>query len=396
MSETMTETAANPLAAAIWGEEPPATATVETTQSVEQSNPVQQQPEVKATEPEKKPEVQEEIYDANEYLKNNLGYDNWETAKSEIEQLRKLKEQQSAQEIKFANDDSERLFKALQEGKEDEIFEVISKKKEFERIEKLDISTVENAIDVIRLNLKLKYSDLTAGEIEDMLNEQYAKSEKPKQSIYETDEEYEAKVSEWKQRNEAVDKKLIRDAKIARPDVLKFKSDIVYPNIPAKSVEVKAEPSQEELQVWQKTKDDFRQSAESVIKSFNGFTATVKDKDVDYQVSYDLSNDEKQIIAKAINDFSENGLNTNAIFASRWLNDDNSINASQMVKDLSLILFNEKVQSKFVNDAASKRLEAYLKDKKQVDVNETTVTRGFKPEGEKEEMDKVRDYFFSV
>jgi hypothetical protein len=57
---------------------PPATATVETAAEA-----------VDATGKEKKEEV---VIDTAEPLKQNLGYDDWETAKKEIEELRQLKE----------------------------------------------------------------------------------------------------------------------------------------------------------------------------------------------------------------------------------------------------------------------------------------------------------------
>ena len=66
-------------------------------------------------------------YDPNEYLKEHLGYDNWETAKSELQKLREL--QQAAQtpaEIKYANDQSKRWHEYIQHGKENELREALN------------------------------------------------------------------------------------------------------------------------------------------------------------------------------------------------------------------------------------------------------------------------------
>ena len=391
MSETMTqeqvsEVNSNPLADAIWGDAPPATATVETTQAVETTTTQEAVTE--------KTEVAEQV-NPNEYLKQNLGYDDWETAKSEIAELKKLKEQKPEQ-FKFANEQSERLFNAMLSGKEDEIFEVISKKRQLERVERLDVSNAKEAAELIRTSLRLKYSDLESSEIEDMFSEQYQKYEKPKQSFDETDEEYEQKVAAWQFRNDAVDKKIIRDAKIAKPDILKLKNEIVYPEIPAKGSQTNTEPSQEEIANFVKVKDSFLQSADSVMKNFNGFRATVKDKDVEIPVSYDFSEGEKSQLKKAVTDFAENGLNANAIFAPRWLNEDGSINSEKLVKDLSKILLDEeKINQKFVNDAANKRLEAYLKEKKQVTVTPTTSTATFNPGGESEKSKALQEHFWN-
>ena len=393
MSETMTN-AAEQLAAAAWGEEAPATATVETPAPGDE--PAKTEPtKVEPTPAEPaKTEPQEQVFDANEYLKTNLGWDNWDVAKQEVEQLRKLKEA-NPQELKFANEDSEKLFKALQEGNEDSVYEILSKKKQFERIEKLDISDVQNAADVVKLSIRAKYPDLDDSEINDIFEEQYSRYEKPKKDDLDGDDEYEQKLIQWKLREDAINKKIVRDAKIAKPELAKLRSEIVYPEI-KKEVQQSAAPqtSQEELEKFAALKDGFLKSANSFVQTFDGFKATVKDKDVSYDVSYNLSGDEKQEVAKLVNDFAENGLNTNSLFASRWLLQDGTINSEQMVKDLSKILFADKMEQKFVTDAANKRLEEYLKEKKNVKIEHNNNGSTFVPGGEAEKMEEVRSHFW--
>lgn len=369
--EMVTET--NPLAAAVWGDDvPPTTATVETPAEAVEA------PVTTTTE---EPKVE-----ANP-LKDNLGYDDWDAAKKEIEELRKLKDAApTAVEAK-------KLADVLKE-KEDEIFEVISRKKDLQRVEKLDITNPKDAAELIKASLKLKYKDLDAREIQDMFDEQYLRYEKPVQQL-ETDEEYADNLRKWEQRNEAIDRKMVRDAKIAKPELLQLQSQIVYPDIPVVSEAVKQELSQEDLEAFEKTKTSFLQSAETFMKTFNGFNAVVKDKDVEIPVSYELSKEEKTTLEKVVKNFAENGLNTNAIFAERWLNQDGSVNAERMVKDLSLILNEEKISSKYVNDAANKRLEAYIKGKKNVNV-EGQPTAAFNPGGEKTEQAALAEWIWAT
>ena len=97
------------------------------------------------------PLEEEDVFDADEYLKKNLGFDNWNTAKEELEKLRNKRE-----EIKFANEQSEKLFSALKEGKEDEVYNFLNEKKKFERIDSLDLSKKENAAELIKLSLQHK------------------------------------------------------------------------------------------------------------------------------------------------------------------------------------------------------------------------------------------------
>lgn len=393
MSETTQDAATTQanesLLAAAWGETPPATATVETTAQVEETA-TQAAEQTTETQTTTQSETQEEIVDANEYLKQNLGYESWDAAKQEIEELRKLKEAQTANEVKFANQESERLYKAILEGKEDEVYEVLSKKKEFERLEKLDVNNPKDATELIRLNLKMKHPQLDPSEIEDMIADEYMRYPKPTKDLSMDDEEFEDKMRAWQVREDAINRKVVRDAKIFKPEVLSLQSKIVIPDITPKGSQA-GEASQEDLEAFNKAKESFVKSAEAVIKDFNGFSAAVKDKDVEIPVNYELSKDEKATLNNYVKNFAER-LDANVLFADRWLDKDGNIKTEQVIKDLSKVLFEESKTQKFINDAAAKRLEHYLKAKKNVDVGGTTSSRtAFEPAGENERLEKLRE-----
>lgn len=394
MSETTTEATTvqtnESLIAAAWGDTPPATATVETTGQVEQGAETATTQTAETTTQTAAQQANDDVVDADEYLRQNLGYESWDAAKQEIEELKKLKEAQQANEIKFANDESEKLFKALQEGKEDEIFEVLSKKQEFKRIEKLDVTNPKDASELIKANLKLKHPQLDPTEIEDIFQENYYKSPKPTQRDDQTDEEYQEALEDWKLRTEAIDRKMVRDAKIAKPEVLSLQSKIVIPDIPTNNSQA-AGQTQEDLEAFTKAKESFVKSAETVLKDFNGFVATVKDKDVEIPVNYDLSKDEKDTLSGYVKNFAER-LDANVLFAERWLDKEGNIKTEQVIKDLSKVLFDDNKSQKFVNDAAAKRLELYLKDKKKVDVSGGSNSRTtFEPTGEQAQLEKLRE-----
>lgn len=394
MSETTTEATTvqtnESLIAAAWGDTPPATATVETTGQVEQGAETATTQTAETTTQTAAQQANDDVVDADEYLRQNLGYESWDAAKQEIEELKKLKEAQQANEIKFANDESEKLFKALQEGKEDEIFEVLSKKQEFKRIEKLDVTNPKDASELIKANLKLKHPQLDPTEIEDIFQENYYKSPKPTQRDDQTDKEYQEALEDWKLRTEAIDRKMVRDAKIAKPEVLSLQSKIVIPDIPTNNSQA-AGQTQEDLEAFTKAKESFVKSANSVLQNFNGFSAVVKDKDVEIPVNYDLSQEEKDTLSGYVKNFAER-LDANVLFADRWLDKNGSIKTEQVIKDLSKVLFEESKTQKFVNDAAAKRLELYLKDKKKVDVSGGSNSRTtFEPTGEQAQLEKLRE-----
>ena len=87
-----------------------------------------------ASSPDTQEEYEEEIVDADEWLKGQFGWDNAEAAKAEIEELRKLRENATTQaDIEFANEQSAKFFKLLQEGKEDDLYSFLDQKKKIDR-----------------------------------------------------------------------------------------------------------------------------------------------------------------------------------------------------------------------------------------------------------------------
>jgi len=151
------------------------------------------------------------------------------------------------------------------------------------------------------------------------------------------------------------------DAKIERKNIEKIKTELALPNINSESAK---EVSQEDLT---KLKTAFLEAADKAVSDFDGFKVDVKDDDINYAVNYTLSKEEKDVINENLKNFAEGNLDANAIFAARWVNEDQTLNVQQMVKDLSKIFSEEKDYQKMVMDAANQRLELFLKDKKQIE-----------------------------
>lgn len=105
-------------------------------------------------------------------FKDKFGYEKPEDAFTEIEQLRSLKNNPVKPEIKFENELSEKLFKAFQGGKEDEVYRYLSEKNRLESLTSQEV-TKDSAADIIKLGMQLKYKDLTPQEIDYKFNKQF-------------------------------------------------------------------------------------------------------------------------------------------------------------------------------------------------------------------------------
>jgi hypothetical protein len=319
------------------------------------------------------------------------GWDNEELAKAEIEKLRQTKE-----EIKYANEESEKLHKAIVSGDKKKVLEILTKQDQLEQLAGAEVS-LSNAADIVKAAMQYKFNDLTKDELDYKFNKQFNIPSKPAQAADELDEDYQARVSEWEAARRDVEMELMIEAKLAKPELAKLKSEIVIPDTQKQeTVATVAQPTQEELEADRKFKESFVQSVQASLSGFKGFDVSVKDKDVDLiPLSYELSAEEKTAVETKLKTFAEKNFDANALFAERWVGQDGKLNVAQMIEDVSTLESRGRMNQKFVNDAANKRLELYLKEKKNINVNETTQRGMGEFTNEKSDMDKVRESAFA-
>lgn len=340
-------------------------------------------------------EYEEEIVDADEWIKREFNWESADAAKTEIEELRKLKDNATSQaEIEFANEQSAKFFKLLQDGKEDELYSFLENKKRIDRLTTSDIDR-NTAADIIKLSMQQKYKDLTQDEIEYKFKKQFSIPSKPVQRDIETDDEYEERVSDWDNRVKDIETEMFIEAKLARPELEKYKNDLVLPEVDWDVQDAnKQQPSPEELEMYARVLDDFKSSAKRALDSFDGLTVSVKDEEVDIPLSYSVSQEEKSLISSKLEAFAENNLDANVVLADRWLTKEGTVNTSQMVKDLALLYSEGRVGQKFANDAAAKRLAEYIKRTSNVTISSRTAQNTFGDPSAKTDMEKQIEHIW--
>lgn len=283
---------------------------------------------------------------------------NWETpdaAKSEIAELRKFKENPPAVKVE-----------TISEEVEEKLYDYLSVKKQFEKAEKANLENANEAANLLKSYYKFKYPDFNEGDIKEHFEEQYTKTEIPKRSDDQTDEEYAEVVEKVKQRNEAIDRKIIRDAKVAKPEFSQFKEKIVRPELP--KYEPKAEePSQESLAKAKEIRDNFLNKLESNYAKLEGFTTTVKDESVEIPVAFKVPDDAKA----AIKERFKAGFNLNEFIDGRWGDEKGEPTIEKMISDVYILENLDKILSGVANNAANQRLAEYIKASKQLDLGKT-------------------------
>lgn len=306
---------------------------------------------------------QTEILDPNVYLKNKWGWETEEAADTEIKSLR----EKASKVFEYKNEESKKVAEYINENKLDELYTFLDNKKKVEKLSTADLTAnKELAADLVKFGIQNDSPTLTADEVEFLFNEKYGIPQKPVED--ELDDNYADTLKQWEEKVNNIQKRLVIEAKMNQPKLAQLKSELILPEIQRENQQQK--PTQEDLDAFNKLKESLLQSVDSTVNGFTGFTAQVKDKDVDYPVNYTPSQEEKSLVSSKLKEFAEAGLDANAVFADRWMNKDKTLNVAQMTEDLSRIYMGKNADTKLANDAANKRLETYLREKKQINVNE--------------------------
>lgn len=336
-------------------------------------------------------EEEEEILDSNEWLKREFSWENTEQAKAELEELRRFREQQNEQEIEFENEESLNLFRLFKEGKQDDVYSYLDNRRKLDKLLSSEVNK-DTAADIIKLSLQNTYKDLTPEEINYRFNREFGIPSKPVQQDIETDDEYAERVSSWESKVKDIETDLLIEAKLARPDLEKMKSELVFPDID-NGQNNQPQFTQEELEAQGRYIDQFKEIAAEQLMAFNGFNVSVKDEEVEIPLSYVISDEEKSYVAQQLDRFAESNFDANVILAERWLTEDGNIDTSRVVKDLALLLSEGKMSQKFVNEAASKRLAEHIRRTSNISLTSRAPQNTFNPEN-KSDLDKQIEYIW--
>ncbi len=163
-------------------------------------------------------------------FKEKFGYDTPETAITDIEELRAYKATPIVPELKFENEESAKIVKALQAGKHAEVYSILEQQMKIDRLTEGEI-TADRAADVVKLGMQLKYKDLTPQEIDYKFNKQFGSPAKPALLPAEDQEEYEERVKNWQAIVDDKKMELMIEAKLAKPELQNSKQKLVFPEI---------------------------------------------------------------------------------------------------------------------------------------------------------------------
>ena len=337
-----------------------------------------QQEEIKVEE-----QTPTQSFDPNQFVKERFGYESVEQAEQEF---KKFKEKPS---FEFKDDVSKTLFDAIREGKADDVYEVLNQQKRLDRLTTAELNS-ELAAEIVKTNIKNKHKDLSTEDVDLLFYDQFYVPLKPEQGYDETDEDYAVKVNQWKSQADYIERKLMIEAKVVRPELAKLKSEIVLPDI-YNEAEFRAQSQQEE-EMMQQARSIYEKTLNSDFQSFNGFNVSVKDADVEIPITFNVGEEERLAMKNDLEDFD-----SDSYFDNRWFTEDGKPNVKQIMADKYLLENRDKIFSKIANEAASQRLLAHLKNNGNININQTPTPQGTKPDlnGIEAERQRMAEWAFS-
>lgn len=342
---------------------------------------VEDQPKVEATPATTEPETP--VIDFNEYVKREFGFESVDEAK---EVLKKAKETPQKEEVKFANEESEKLYKAWLEGKQDDVYNYLSNQKKIEKLLNSDINEF-SAAEIIKLSIQNKNKDLSDDEVDFVFNKKFSIPAKPEQAYDETEEDYSSRLNQWEKQVQTIKKELVIEAKMAKPEIEKLKSELVLPDI-QKPVNDNL-PTQEDLQAAEESRRVYEQALESDFKNFNGFNVTFKDGDIEIPISYNVTEEEKVNLKQALSDFD-----SNEYFGARWFTEDGRPKVQDIMADKYKLENFDKILQKVANESANQMRVKMIALSSNIDLKGGGQQQTFNPQ-QKSESERLAEWVFS-
>lgn len=323
-------------------------------------------------------------FDPNAFIKERFGFDTVDEAEQEF--MRLIEEREQQPQFDFSDDISRTLFDAIREGKTDDVYDILSQQKRLEKLTTAEV-TPDLAYDIIKTNLQSKYQDLTADEVDLLFYESYNFPPKPEQGYEETDEDYKEKLQNWQSQVDFIEKRMVIDAKVIRPELNKLKSDLKLPDIYGLGEYESA--LQEESEVLERARANYERALDSQFNSFGGFNVSVKDEEVEIPISFNIADEERLALKQELSDFDGE-----AYLENRWFNEEGEPNVKQIMADKYVLENLPRILQKVANEAASQRLLAHLKKTGNITLNQQSP-QGAVQQSPNADMDRLAAWAFS-
>lgn len=285
-------------------------------------------------------------------FKEKYGYEKPEDIEKDIEEYRKIKEAPPAA-IQYDNEVSERLHKAIQSGKTKEVYEILAQQERLDSLTTLEVDK-ENAADIIKYGMQLKYKDLTPQEIDFQFRKKFSYPKEPAQRVDELDEEFEMRKQEWSDQVRDIDTSKIIEAKLLKPELETAKANIKLP-------EVENSVDEDYIQ-WRKSLEEQPKIDEETKEAYKAFKPESFKTELDFNDEANKINFKFEFIPDAEGFESARAMLADNKFLETYINQDGTPNREQFLRDLYYGRNIQKVLVEAMKQAKNATLKAQLPD----------------------------------
>jgi len=274
-----------------------------------------------------------------------------------------------AEELKFENEQSKKVFELLKAGKVDEVIDTFNHQRVLNGIGELSDK------EAVKLAMKYRDNTLTSDEINDELNDRFALEapDKPEEDDYLTTEEYqkalkgyEKNQAAYERAQRAAERELKKDAKEARAYLESLKNDIVLPDLPAIPSQVQAQPTIDPVEQERLTKS-IQDSFEYALTNLKSHTFKYAEDGVEFETGFDIP---QAAMDDMLGRFEKEEFTD--VFAKRYIKGDGSLDAMKLMEELHFLENRDSIMKNGIKQALAKAKLDVVKDIKNIDLDQKT------------------------
>lgn len=317
-------------------------------------------------------------------FKTELGVEKPEQLLEEVKSLRTYKNTPlPIPEIKFEGEnveESKKLFEAIRLGNRTEVYNILREQIMLDNYASAEV-TEQNAPEIIKLGMALRYKDLSQSEIDYKFNKQYGIPKEPQGDL--EDEEFKEKHDLWKETVLDIKTSMTIDAKLAKPELVSHKKNLVLPTI-----EQQQSAPDENYANFQKEFDKIQKESEEtqqIVKSYSpkefGIKMNFNDEPNKIQFDFQFEPD-----GESFTKASEFVMDDSKVMA-RYRNQDGTLDRKKYFEDQYFILNREAIIMEAMKQAKNATLKSQLADNTNGGMNRQNIN----PPGERTEFQKQMD-----
>lgn len=290
-------------------------------------------------------------------FKEKFGWETPEAAIQDIERLRAFEAQPRTPEFTVADDESGRILKALADGRKEEVWKALDHEMRIERLISTEVNK-DNAGDIVKMGMALKYKDLTPDEINYKFNKQFSIPPKPTQTLEEEDTDFQVRLAVWQEQANDRHMELMIEAKLAKPELQNAKGKLEFPDIEAPVDEGYIQYQkmlEENIRQDVETKEAYQKLTPQVIETKLNFKDEANKIAFEFQYQPDAEKFKRAVEIASNSD----------LFWKTFMNSDGSPNRPLFLKSIMYALDEQNMLMSAMNQAKNATIKASLPDNSQ-------------------------------